>query len=187
MKRSAIRNAKCRFPLRSTRATLAALETRVEEDMLSEKWVTSVDELVQTFRAALIALIPIADRAHMPWREPNNYDDWDSIAAAIYKSIVLRSLEESLEWSGFDPIQKYDKRADRYSNSSFLTTKDDPGACALVCLETKSSPFDTCLLARLNGSNVVGLERRGIESVSFVLAGRSGDAVTIVDTLRVLL
>jgi hypothetical protein len=155
--------------------------------MPSERWVTSVDELVQIFRAALIALVPIADRAHMPWREPNNYDDWDSIAAAIYESVVSRSLEESSEWDKFDAVPKYDKRTDCYSNSSYLTTKDESGACAFICFETKSFPFDTSLFGRLDESNVViSFERRKTDSVGFVLAGRSGDVVTIVDTLRVL-
>ena len=158
------------------------------EGMPSERWVTSVDELFQIFRAALVALIPIADRARMPWKEPNNHDAWDSIAAAIYKSIVSRSLEESFEWNGFDAIEEYDRRTDRYSKSSFLTTKAEPGACAFICFETKSSPFDTCLLARLDESNaVINFERRRADTVSFVLAGRSENVVTIVDTLRVLL
>jgi hypothetical protein len=156
--------------------------------MPSERWVTSVDELAQIFRDALIALVPIADRTHMRWREPSNYDDWDSIAAAIYESIVSRSLEESSEWNKFDPIPKYDRRTDRYSNSSFLTTKDEPGACAFVCFETKSSPFDTCLFGRLDKSNVViSFERRSTDLVNFVLAGRCGNAVTIVDALLVRL
>ena len=151
-------------------------------------WATPVNELVRIFRAALIALIPIADRAHMPWREPNNYDDWDSMAAAIYESIVSRSLEESSEWDKFDAIPKYGKRTDRYSNYSFLTAQHEPGACAFICFETESSPFDTCLFGRLDESGVViRFERRRTDLVNFVLAGRSGDAVTIVDMLRVLL
>jgi hypothetical protein len=156
--------------------------------MPSERWLTSVDELVQIFRAALIALIPIADRAHMPWREPSNYDDWDSIVTAIYKSIVLQSLENSSERDKYDAVPQYDHRNECYSNNSFLTAKDDPGACAFIGFETNTSPFDTCLFGRLDESNlVVSFERRETDSVSFVLAGRSGDAFTVVDTLRVLL
>ena len=159
-----------------------------KDDMPSEGWATSVDELVQIFRTALIALIPIADRAHMSWREPDNYDDWDSMAAAIYESIVSRSLEESSEWKKFDPVPKYDWRTSRYSNNSFLTAGDEPGACAFICFETSASPFDTCLFGRLDESNVVsGFERRRTDLVNFVLAGRSGGVVTMVDTLRVIL
>ena len=54
----------------------------------------------------------------MPWREPNNYDDWDSIAVAIYESVVSRSLEESSESDKFDAVPKYVKSTDCYSNSS---------------------------------------------------------------------
>jgi hypothetical protein len=154
--------------------------------MAEERWATSVNEPVQIFRAGLIALIPIADRARMPWREPDSYDDWDSIAAAMYEAIVLRSLEWSSEWDKFDGVQKYDLRTDGYSDRSFLTAKDDPGACAFVCFETESSPFDTCLFKRLDRTSVVlGLERRRTDLVRFVLAGRSGGALTIIDALRV--
>jgi hypothetical protein len=117
---------------------------------------------------------------------PNNYDDWDSIAAAIYQSIVSRSLEESSEWSGFDAVLEYDKRLNRYSKISFLTTQDEPGTRAFICFETESSPFDTCLFGRLDDASLVtSFERRKVDSVNLVLAGRSGDAVTIVDKLRV--
>ncbi|WP_234683282.1 hypothetical protein [Bradyrhizobium monzae] len=155
--------------------------------MTSERWSTSVDELVRTFRAGLIALIPIAERARMQWKEPNNYDDWDLISAVLFESIVSRSLAESSEWNRFDAILGYDNRTASYLEGSFLAAKDEP-SCAFVCFETDSSPFDTCLFARLNTSNaVVGLERRSIEVVEFVLSGRSGDVVTIVDTVRILL
>ena len=156
--------------------------------MPSERWLTSVDELVQIFRAALIALVPIADRAHMSWREPSNYDDWDSISAAIYNSVVLQSLENSSERDKYDVVPPYDHRTECFSYNSFLTAKDDPGACAFICFETNSSPFDTCLFGRLNESSlVVSFERRETDSVSFVLAGWSGDAFTMVDALLILL
>jgi len=156
--------------------------------MPAQRWATSVNELVQIFRDGLIALIPMADRAQMRWREPDNYDDWDSIAAAIFESIVLRSLEESSEWEKFNAVPQYNRRTDHYSGSSFLTTVDEPGAWAFICFETESSPFDTCLFGRLDEADaVISFERRGADSVTLVLAGRSANTVKIVDTLRVLL
>jgi hypothetical protein len=151
-------------------------------------WVTSVNELAQIFRDALVGLIPIAERAHMPWKEPSNYDDWNSIAAALYESLVVRSIEESSEWNKFEPIPKYNKRVDRYSNNSLLTTHDEPVTRAFICFETDSNPFDTCLFARLDETNrVTDFEHQKTNSVNFVLAARTKGSTTIVDTLHVLL
>jgi hypothetical protein len=125
--------------------------------MPSDPWGTSVNELAFIFRDALRALIPIAERARLHWKEPNNYDDWDSIAAAIYGSIVISSLEFAIEWHKFDAIPKYRKRIASYSHSSFLTPVDKPGAIAFVCFETRSEPFDTCLFTQLDNEGATEL------------------------------
>ena len=59
------------------------------------KWDVSIDELVRSFRDALCALVPIAERVQMPWKEPNAYDDWDHMCEAIYRSIVIGSIEHA--------------------------------------------------------------------------------------------
>jgi hypothetical protein len=124
----------------------------------------------------------------MAWKEPDNYDDWDAIAAALYQSIVISSLEGSAEWSGFEAIPKYDKRIASYANCSFLTAKDDSSASAFICFETEVAPFDTCLFGRLNESSaVINFERRKTNSANFVLAARSRGTVMTVDSLQVLL
>jgi hypothetical protein len=151
-------------------------------------WVASVNEAVLIFREAPISLIPIVEKAQMPWKEPDNYDDWDAIAAVLFDSIVMRSVEEADEWKKFDAIPKFRKRIGTYSNCSFLTSSDEPGALAFICFETQSAAFDTCLFARLDKANgVLGLERRGIQSTKFLLAGRAGNSVFMVDTINVSL
>jgi hypothetical protein len=154
--------------------------------MPTENWVTSVDELAKIFHAALIALVPIVERAHIPWKEPDNYDDWDAIVETIYASIVSHPVAESSEWKMFGAIPPYDGRIDNYSGKSFLTTADKPGARAFICFETEVIPFDVCLFGNLDQSGaVVDFERRRTALVKFVLAGHSEGALTIVDSLRV--
>jgi hypothetical protein len=53
----------------------------------------------QNFRFALQSLVPAFDRASIPWRDEEQYDDFDDIARAVFKSFVLRVVEESLERS----------------------------------------------------------------------------------------
>jgi hypothetical protein len=57
------------------------------------KWTTSVDELMRLFGDAIRTLVPIAERARMHWKEPDSNDDWDRICEAIFRSIVIGSIE----------------------------------------------------------------------------------------------
>ncbi len=143
--------------------------------MNEKKWIVSVTQLICYFREALIAMTPIADKICMPWREPNNYDDWDSIASAIYASIVIKSIENSTEFQGAYPLPHYDLRVESYQTNSRIGIVGERSSCALICLETKVAAFDTCRFARLNaGGLVVGTERRVFDDTEFTLVLQQG-------------
>jgi hypothetical protein len=153
-----------------------------------ERWSTSVNDLASIFRDALSALVPIAERARMPWREPNNYDDWDAITEALFKSLVINSLEHANEWNAFSELPRYDLVIEKYAQKSFLTVSPNPGGLAFVRFETELSPFDTAVFARLNVSGeVMGTERLPIDEIRFVLAGRSANSITVVDRVNLRL
>jgi len=86
------------------------------------KWDVSIDELVRSFRDALCALVPIAERVQMPWKEPNAYDDWDHMCEAIYRSIVIGSIEHAQGIEAFLPIAGYDRRILSYEKNSLSAT-----------------------------------------------------------------
>ncbi len=73
-------------------------------------WATSIDDLLRTFRDGLIAMIPIAERACIIWKEPDAYDDWDMISQALYRAIVITSIEWANERSALMLIAEYDAR-----------------------------------------------------------------------------
>ncbi len=56
-------------------------------------WAASVDDLIRLFGDAIRALVPIVERAHMAWKAPDSYDDWDRICEAVYRSTVIGSIE----------------------------------------------------------------------------------------------
>lgn len=56
---------------------------------MSEKWNTSVTELIMVFRGALISIIPWLERAKIYWKNGESYDDWDNIVNALYENIVF--------------------------------------------------------------------------------------------------
>ena len=149
-------------------------------------WPTSVNELTLIFRDALLALIPIADRARMQWREPKNYDDWDSIAQSLFQSIVVSSLAHAGPLQPSYELPKYDVRIANYSENSFLSTSACPTDLAFVCFETGQSPFDSALFARLDTTGkVLKFERESVERVYFVLSSRSSDSIFVQDNIRV--
>jgi hypothetical protein len=152
-------------------------------------WTTSTDELVRLFEDAIRALIPIAERAQMAWKEPAAYDDWDRICEAIYRSIVIMSIEHSEGVGVSLPILDYDFRIRCYDQNSFIGRKGSGENAAFVCFETASAPFDTCLFAVLDRKlNVVAVERLSTMSVEFVLVRRKhGEHSAFFDTLSVLL
>jgi hypothetical protein len=152
----------------------------------NHRWTTSVNAMTLIFREALVALIPTAERAHMPWREPANYDDWDLIAQSLFQSIVVSSLEHADEWKFPYKIPKYDTRIGDYSQNSFVSALAFPMELAFICFETKSSPFDVALFARLDATGkVVRVEREQVDRVHFVLSGCSANSNLVVDSVSV--
>ena len=141
------------------------------------EWVTSIDELVKSFRDAICALIPVAERVHMSWREPAAYDDWDRICEAIYRSIVIDSIVHARGIGGFAPISAYDCRISCYNANSFIGNSNSSGQAAFVCFQTKLLPFDRSLFALLdNDLAVVDYCSVSTEDVKFIL--RSQDMTT---------
>ena len=151
-----------------------------------DQWGTSVNKIIHIFRDALLALIPIADRARILWREPDNYDDWDLIAQSLFRSIVVMSLENADECKALQGTPKYDERISDYSLKSFLSTSKGSGELAFICFETDSLPFDTALLARLDeAGRVLRLERQDVGQLHFLLSGRSKDSIVEIDRISV--
>jgi hypothetical protein len=154
----------------------------------SAPWTTSVDELIRLFRDALVALVPIAERARMSWREPDAYDDWDQICQAIYRSIVIGSIEFTRDIPNMLPIPQYDDRIASYKETSFITDAVSAGELAFICFETAAAPFDRCLFAVLNdGGQIVGYQRKPTADLRFVLARRDTTTTTYVDGVQVRL
>ena len=144
------------------------------------KWTTSIDELIALFSDAICALVPIAERAHMPWKEPDAYDDWDLICEAIYRSIVIRSIECAEEIGAFLPVPSYDRRINSYAENSFVSSSKSEEAMAFICFETEITPFDQCLFALLDRDlNVVGKRRVARANVKFNFRRRDRERIAL--------
>src|SRR5579883_1047465 len=144
--------------------------------MAQSKWEVSIDELVRSFRDGVCALVPVAERVHMLGRQPNAYDDGDHICAAIYRSIVISSIEHAFESGAFLPIVQYDRRISSYSEYSFICDSSLHGASAFICLETETLPFDQALFAILDSNlTVTRLSRKPTLETKFSFLSRCQD------------
>ena len=152
------------------------------------KWTTSIDELVRAFRDAMCTMVPIAERVHIPWKEPDAYDDWDQICDAIFRSIVINSIKHTRGLGASAPIVPYDRRISSYKENSFIGNLCSKGRSAFLCFETDVSPFDQSLFARLDSDfAVVEYGRIPTEEVKFIFCSQDRGAGNVIfhDTIDV--
>lgn len=151
-------------------------------------WETSVNEAVGIFREGLLALIPIVEKAKMPWADPYAYDDWDVIAQGLYEGIVILSLTHSTQWHDFEEIPEFDHRISDYSNRSYIFLAEVGEQKPFLCFHSVKAPFDTALVAILDEhQKVVGVSESELGNATFVFSGcRSGNRTNIEDITVVL-
>jgi hypothetical protein len=119
-------------------------------------WDTSVTELIQIFRDATASLIPFMERAKIPWKEQEAYDQWDDIETSLYRGIVLSALNWIIGHEGFDElaIPDYNFLYDDYSKFSFLGLLSDEAEKGIQLvfhsLSTTEVPFDTARFLQVN-------------------------------------
>jgi hypothetical protein len=103
----------------------------------------TVAELLNVFRGALVALVPFADRAHIPWRDADAYDDWDAIAEALYRAFVETPVNGTDEGSRAFPLPRYNHLHSSYADRSRLWVLDASGNRYLFFgFSSKDEPFD---------------------------------------------
>lgn len=152
-------------------------------------WSTTVSEVVDVFRNALIAIVPWLEKARIGWREGDAYDDWDNISNALYENIVCSSLfgEVAQEYD----IVGYDFITNDYSRVNFIlvrTGQYEGNDLAFVSFQSIDRPMDMIKVAVLEKSGSV-VERKLIRcnEVEFVFVKRIGGTMETVRTMEVLL
>ncbi len=86
----------------------------------SESLTITVHDLMLNFREALSALTPFMDRIRIGWRDAEAYDDWDEIAQALYKNMVLQSVLFSTEPANDFSTPQYGMAYPAYDDKSFI-------------------------------------------------------------------
>jgi hypothetical protein len=110
----------------------------------------TITELVVTFSECLSALTPYVTRVGIPWKEPDNYDEWDAIASTLYSSIVVRTIAYMVKGESFAKLVPYDMSLSNYAVTTFLFSRKFGRDAVFLRLETAVVPFDTAVFQRIN-------------------------------------
>ena len=111
-------------------------------------WHTTVTEAINIFRDAQCALIPVVERAHIPWRG-DTYDDWERIANALFESIVADAVIHSLPAEDAETVRipALGMLYQDLSGMSFIEVMrpglTSPPYPAFLQYSTRTTPFDT--------------------------------------------
>lgn len=110
----------------------------------------TITDLIKNFRVGMLGVLPSVQVAGIPWRRPDAYDEWDSIASALYNSLVVAVCRWSLpdEEQGPFRLPPYDLLLENYSEYSLIEvnvgSKQSEGVLRVFhALGTTDQPFDT--------------------------------------------
>ena len=153
-------------------------------------WATSVSELVGLFRDALLALIPVFERAHIPWRDGESYDQWDEVGAVLFDKLVREPLTWALDDGPDLSLLDYDLAVPTWSGRSFVAVRHPmvPGDSTAVLLrfETRLAPLDTVAVGLIDGQGAGAAEKRvPVDEASFVVVDRRHGRDSIVSSVLV--
>jgi hypothetical protein len=119
-------------------------------------------DLISTFRDALLALTPTADRLLLEWRDGRQHRDWERLAETLFDVCVRGPIEsDSARRDGEFPLPRYDIDAASYATSSWISASDEASGspAALIRLMTDMRPLDTVQVAILDPDELVPIER----------------------------
>lgn len=103
----------------------------------------TVTDLVLNFAEACRSLVPALDRADVPWRDGEQYDNWDRVAEALFESLVTEPCAfQAVGEAGLTKLRiaRYGFTPDTESNAWVALQGDRPAR--FLTLATVAAPFD---------------------------------------------
>ena len=150
-----------------------------------------VAELLHIFRAGLLALIPVMDRARIPWREGEAYDPWENIERTLYSSIIGSCVENHVgnDESPLMLLSSYGLSYSDYRSHSFLSERGSRLAGtpnAFLEFRYGEAPFDTAVFVEID-QNQTSTSREitmPLEQVRIELAGRRESGLVYLEEIE---
>jgi hypothetical protein len=114
-----------------------------ESHMIPLMATITVTDLVRNFADACRALVPSLARAAVPWRDNEQYDNWDRIAEALFESLVTEPCAfHAVGEAGLDKVRvaRYGFAPDAGFNAWVALDVAHPAW--LIGLSSIAGPFD---------------------------------------------
>lgn len=124
----------------------------------------TIGELLEIFRDALAALIPLADRAKMNYRDIEPHRDWERLAESLFDAFVRSPIESDRSRAHDElPLARYDIDLDDYLGKSWLGLASDSGEItAIVRFLSYDDPFDTAQIVEIDPATLRANQRRTV-------------------------
>ena len=109
-------------------------------------YVAAISELIVNFRDALIAILPVARRAMIPYEDDKHYRHWESLADNLFNTFVRDPIETDRTHRGRNQLRlaRYDIDVEDYAMMSWLTVDDEsPHRGVFVRFLSCDAPFDS--------------------------------------------
>jgi hypothetical protein len=103
----------------------------------------TVTDLVLNFAAACRALVPNLERAAVPWRDDDQYDNWDRIAEPLFVSLVAEPCAfHAVGEVGLSALRVAQYGFERAADRNAWVALDAAYPAQLIGLSTVARPFD---------------------------------------------
>jgi len=110
----------------------------------TDTWHTTISMLLLSFRKSLVAILPYMDAVKIGWKDDVAYDDWDEISSSLYRNIVSKSIQHSVECPKNLQLAPYDLLMTSYEQYMYIVvscTKYDD--LLFIGFSTQKEPFDS--------------------------------------------
>jgi len=141
---------------------------------MENTWETSINELISIYWNALNSILPWLEKAKIPWKEGESYDDYDAIASALYENIVIKSVNAQEKYNG--DFSKYNFHYKEYSLKDYIGVEiSSKIKMAFVSFQSIHGQNDKVKVALLDESeNLVGYDSIDYTKCSFNLSKSAG-------------
>lgn len=82
--------------------------------------IITLNELLLNFRNALVSLVPYLEKVEIPYKEGEDYDEWDRISEILYEELVINSVKSATKDRRSESYAKYGFYYDNYKKIDFI-------------------------------------------------------------------
>lgn len=115
-------------------------------------------DVMLNFRAALLAIIPMAEAVGLPWKRGDAYDEWDELANCMYRQLVGSLLPMQTDRHGrvIANLPAYDMLYGEYGQYATIEVRNialGPGRWVFHAFGTSQTPLDIVEVRELDANS----------------------------------